>query len=77
MADAILQFVALPDERYWDQHGLQRDFRFQCTPDPCSDRFRRRAVIHNELQMLLLEHKPKTSNNVLGSRDEKCSNFSM
>ena len=21
MADAILYFVALPDERYWDQHG--------------------------------------------------------
>ena len=33
-------------------------------PDPGSDRFRRLSVIHSELQMLLLELKLKTSNNV-------------
>lgn len=56
--------VALPDEKYWDQHGLQCDFRLRYTPDQGSDRFRRRSVIHSELQMLLLELKLKTSNNV-------------
>ena len=45
-------------------HGQQCDFRFRCTPDPGSVRFRRRSVIHSELQMLLLELKLKTSNNV-------------
>ena len=50
-------FVALPNERYWDRHGFQCDFRFQCTPDPGS-------VIHGELQRLLIELKLKTSNNV-------------
>ena len=32
--------------------------------DPGLDRFRRRSVIHSELQMLLLELQLKTSNNV-------------
>ena len=45
-------------------------------PDPGSERFRRRSVIHSELEMLLLESKRETSNNVtkclgLGSRDEQ------
>ena len=44
--------------------------------DPGSDRYRRRSVIHSELQMLLRELKLKTTNNVtkclgLGSRDEQ------
>ena len=64
--------VALPDERYWEQHGLQCDLRFRCTPDPGSDRFRRRSVIHSELQMLLIELELKTSNNVT-----KCSGVEM
>ena len=55
MADA--HFVALPNERYWDRHCLQCDFRFQYTPAPGS-------VIHSELQMPLIELKLKTSNNV-------------
>ena len=46
------------------QHGLHCDFWFRCTPDPGSKRFRRRSMIHCELQMLLLELKLKTSNNV-------------
>ena len=46
-------FVALPYERFWDRHGLQCDFRIQCTPDPGS-------VIPSELQMLLIELKLKT-----------------
>ena len=34
------------------------------TPDPGSDHFRRHSVIYSELQMLLLELKLKTSNNI-------------
>ena len=68
-------------KRCWDQHALQCVFRFQCTLDPGSDRFRRRSVIHSELQILLFEQKQlKTSNKrhqVLGSRDELCSNCSI